>query len=185
MMKLTDEIKKEISEKIIGTTTIHKGSFLELEKIEVKLPNGKSNTREVVRHPGAVAVLAINDEGKILMEYQYRTVVDRIILEIPAGKIDKGEDIKEAALRELKEETGFIAKNIEKLGDVLLAPGYSDEIITIFLAKDLVQDKTSMDPDEFLTSFFMGKEEVLDLIKDGTIDDAKTICAMSYLLLKK
>lgn len=152
------DIKKEndkfdfnsIREKIKKEETVFKGGFLKVNLVEVELPNKKIAYRDVVRHPGAVAILTLNENNEVLLEYQYRTAIDEIIMEIPAGKLEKGEDIKEAALRELKEETGLYANKIEYLGKTLVAAGYSDEIIHIYLAKDLTKGTNDLDEDEFV-----------------------------------
>ncbi len=170
-----------IEEKITGAKTVYKGIFLNVERLTVTLPNGETGERDVIRHPGAVAILALNNKGDILIEKQYRAALDRIILEIPAGKLDRGEDPMAAATRELKEETGFTAGKIRKLGDIALAAGYSDEIISIYLAEDLIEGENNLDTDEFLEIGFIPREKVIELIKNGEIIDSKTICAMKYL----
>lgn len=170
-----------IEEKITGAKTVYKGIFLNVERLTVTLPNGETGERDVIRHPGAVAILALNNKGDILIEKQYRAALDRVILEIPAGKLDRGEDPMAAATRELKEETGFTAGKIRKLGDIALAAGYSDEIISIYLAEDLIEGENNLDTDEFLEIGFIPREKVIELIKNGEIIDSKTICAMKYL----
>lgn len=183
-MKLTKDIEKELRETILEKRKVFKGNFLEIENVDVRLPDGKMGNRDCIRHPGAVSILAFNEKGEILLEYQYRTPVDEVICEIPAGKIDKGEDLEAAALRELKEETGYRANKIKKIGEVLLAPGYCDEILTIYKAEDLVKEETSFDEDERVISFFIGLDEVKEMVREGKIKDAKTLSSLLFLLLK-
>ncbi|MFB0919110.1 MAG: NUDIX hydrolase [Clostridiaceae bacterium] len=173
-----------IEEKINGAKTVYKGIFLNVERLSVTLPNGEKGERDVIRHPGAVAILAVNKNGDILIEKQYRAALNKVILEIPAGKLDPGEDPMNAAIRELKEETGYSAGSIKKLGDIALAAGYSDEIISIYLAQDLVAGSNNLDIDEFLEIDFYPKKKILEQIKNGEIIDSKTICAMTYLELE-
>lgn len=163
---------------------IFQGEIFNVERVVVELPNGQEGIRDIVRHPGAVAILAVNDNGDILLEKQYRTALDQIIFEIPAGKVDLGEDRETAALRELEEETGYSAQNIEFLGDVALAAGYSDEVISVYLAQGLIAGKDKPDEDEFLEWEFIPKDMVMELIRANFIKDSKTICAMLYWEMK-
>ena len=174
---------KNIKEIIISSEQAFKGDFLRIERVTVELPDGKVATRDIVRHPGAVAILALNEAGDILLERQYRTALDEVILEIPAGKVDPGEDRKLTAARELEEETGFTAKELIFLGEVILAAGYSDEKISIYLARDLVCGQEKPDVDEFLEWKFIPQAQVFDLIRENKIQDSKTIAAMLYLKL--
>ncbi|KAF5038632.1 NUDIX hydrolase [Proteiniclasticum sp. QWL-01] len=164
---------------------VFQGDFLKVDRVLVELPNGREGIRDIVRHPGAVAVLAINDEDEILLEYQYRTALDEVILEIPAGKVDPAEDRTAAAHRELEEETGFSARSMEYLGDVALAAGYSDEKISLYLARGLSEGQEHRDEDEFLEWEFVPRSQVLEWIRTNQIQDSKTICAMFYLSLRE
>lgn len=175
--------EKNIREIIISNDQVFEGDFLKVDRVTVELPDGKTGIRDIVRHPGAVAILALNEVGDILLERQYRTALDEVILEIPAGKVDPGEDRKLAAARELEEETGFIPTELDFLGDVILAAGYSDEKISLYLAKGLIKGSEKLDADEFLDWKFMPQLEVLDLIRANKIQDSKTIAAMLYLTL--
>ena len=173
-----------IEEKIEDSKVVYEGVFINVERLTVTLPDGRKGERDVVRHPGAVAVLALNDNGDILMERQYRVPIDQVIYEIPAGKVDPDEDPTASAQRELQEETGYTAGEILRVGEIILAAGYSDEIIEIFIARDLTLGESRMDEDEFLEHEFIPKEKVLQMIKTGEIKDSKTICAMLYLQLQ-
>lgn len=163
---------------------VYQGKIFNVERVLVELPNGQDGIRDILRHPGAVAILAVNDDNEILMEKQYRTALDRVIFEIPAGKVDPGEERASTAIRELEEETGFTTQNIELLGDVALAAGYSDEVISIYLAKDLVAGSDKPDDDEFLEWEFIPKDMVMELIRSNFIQDSKTICAMLYFEMR-
>lgn len=171
----------DISERIDSEKTVYKGIFLKVVRTSVTLPDGNKSERDIVRHPGAVAVLAINQNGEILLERQYRTALDKVILEIPAGKKEDGEDSFETARRELMEETGYRAGRMARLGETVLAAGYSDEVIEIFMAEDLTEGETGMDDDEFLEMEFVSRDKIKKLIMDGTIIDSKTIVSMFYL----
>lgn len=175
---------KNINEIILNSEPVFAGDYLTIDRVMVELPDGRRAYRDVVRHPGAVAVLALNDQGDILLERQYRTALDEVILEIPAGKIDPGEDRGLAAARELEEETGFRSNQLNFLGDVILAAGYSDEKISIYLATELIPGRAKLDEDEFLEWHFVPRNEVLDLIRHNQIQDSKTIAALMFLKLQ-
>lgn len=172
-----------MKEIIKSNEAVYRGDFLTVDRVRVELPDGREGIRDIVRHPGAVAILAINDAGEILLERQYRTALDEIILEIPAGKVDPSEDRTGAARRELEEETGYLCRELVYLGDVVLAAGYSDEKISIYLATGLGQGTQCHDEDEFLEWDFFPREQVLQMIRDNQIQDSKTICAMMYLAI--
>lgn len=174
-----------MKEIIKSSTQVFEGDFLKVDRVLVELPDGQEGVRDIVRHPGAVAVLALNEADEVLLETQYRTALDEVILEIPAGKVDALEDRMAAAKRELEEETGFTAKELTLLGDVALAAGYSDEKITIYLARQLMPGKHKRDADEFLEWQFVPRAKVLQMIRQNIIQDSKTICAMFFLELMK
>lgn len=161
-----------------------RGDFLSMDRIKVTLPNGKTAYRDVLRHPGAVAILVVNEKGEVLLERQYRTPVEKLILEIPAGKLEEGEAPQDSAHRELFEETGMTAQRMEYLGDALLAPGYSDEVIRIYLAKDLTQGQAEPDEDEFLDWGFYDLTLLEEWVRRGLITDAKTLAALYYYRLQ-
>ena len=127
----------DLIETYLDGETVYRGSFFNVEKDRVCLPNGAIATREYIRHPGAVVILPLFDDGTVLLERQFRFPVNRIFLEFPAGKIDKGEDTLDSAKRELKEETGYSASNWQYVTTIHNAIGYSDEQLIVYLAKDL------------------------------------------------
>ncbi|MFC7681949.1 NUDIX domain-containing protein [Paenibacillus sp. GCM10028914] len=164
-------------ETTVSTEQIFEGKIISLQVDTVTLPDGKQATREVVRHPGAVAVLALH-EDKMLVVDQYRQPLGRCEVEIPAGKLERGEDPLEAAKRELQEETGYTCGTIRKLQSFYTSPGFADEIIHLYLAEDLKSGNMKPDEDEFLEMSEITLEEAYQLIKEERISDAKTILAV-------
>ncbi len=164
--------------------TIFKGKVLTLEHDLVKCPNGKLAYREIIRHHGGAAVLLIQNDEVFLIK-QFRYAYQENILEIPAGKLEASEDPKSAALRELEEETGYHTDALEYLGVIYPTVGYTDEKIYLYLAKEATPGETHMDEDECISGAFYPMKQVINWILDGTIKDAKTICAIEYYLLKK
>ena len=158
-----------------ASETIFDGVILHVMRDEVQLPNGNSSGRELIRHVGAVAVVPLLDDGRVIVERQFRYPIDRVITEIPAGKLDsKQEDRLEAAKRELREETGYTAENWLNIGDFHPAAAYSDEKITLYLATGLKKGEQQLDDDEFL---FIDAVPLRDLVADiisGRITDGKT-----------
>ncbi|MDD3238131.1 MAG: NUDIX hydrolase [Candidatus Gastranaerophilales bacterium] len=165
-------------EKKLKSTTIFKGKIITVVKDEVLISNGLLRDREVVKHNGGVVILAEKDD-KILMVKQFRYPVGLTLWELPAGKLDKkNEDILDAAKRELEEETGHKAKNWQSLGFVHTSPGFSSEKLYLFFAKDLTQTEQNLDEGEILKFEAIEKNKVFEMIKNGEITDAKTICAV-------
>lgn len=166
------------TEKTLNVNKIYEGKILDLENVEVLLPNGKTSKREIVRHNGAVAIIAYKDEDTVLFVEQYRKAVEKVLLEIPAGKIEKGEDLLQCAARELEEETGFKSDHFTYLGKIVASPGFCDEYIHIYKAVDLYPgDETLGDDDEFISLREIKVDDIKGMIKDGSIEDAKSICA--------
>ena len=172
-----------LQEKKLNSKTIYSGKIVTLEVDEVELPDGKTSYRECVRHSGGASVLLIK-EGKVLLVKQFRYLYGKPIYEIPAGKLNKGEDPQIAAARELEEETGFKAE-LSHLLDIYPTPGYTDEIIHIYFAEKFEVTKQKLDEDEFLNYCFIDIDTVLKMIERGEIQDAKTIIAVYKYLLKK
>lgn len=170
-----------LDEKILKEKLIYKGSFLDIVNVDIELPNGKNYSRDVVKHPGATAIIAFLDDENIILVEQFRLALNKRILEIPAGKINKNEDIKECAKRELQEETGYIAGNLEYLGCIATAPGFCDEIIYLYKATALTLGNKHEDEDEFTNVKVMNINNVKEMIKKGEIIDGKTISVFSYL----
>ncbi|CAM3313628.1 MULTISPECIES: NUDIX hydrolase [Paenibacillus] len=181
-MNVTGSSNREASNKMLEETTISTqpvfdGKIISLQVDTVRLPDGQTATREVVRHPGAVAVLALKGD-KMLVVDQFRQPLGRCEVEIPAGKLERGEDPMEAAKRELQEETGYACGSIRKLHSFYTSPGFADEIIHLYLAEDLVSGAMNPDEDEFLQLMEVTLEEAYDLIREERISDAKTILAV-------
>lgn len=166
------------NEKTLEVENIYKGKIINLNIHKVILPNNTVAYREVITHPGAVAILPIDKEGKILFVKQFRKAVEEELLEIPAGKMEAGEDPEKCALRELEEETGFLASQLIFISTIYTSPGFSNEVIHIYLAKDLIVGKRNLDEDEFIDLYKYNFIEALNLIKSGKIKDAKTIAAI-------
>ena len=170
---------ERLEEKMIASTKIFDGNVLHVIKDEVELPNGNKATREVIRHIGAVCVVPVTDDGRVVMERQFRYPIDQIISEIPAGKLDsREEDRLEAAKRELREETGYTADEWIDMGIYYPAAAYTDEKITMYLAKGLRQGERELDEDEFLDVKLIPIEELVENIMSGKIKDGKTQVAI-------
>ncbi|MEC3758899.1 ADP-ribose pyrophosphatase [Bacillus halotolerans] len=178
---------KHLEEKTIAKEQIFSGKVIDLYVEDVELPNGKTSKREIVKHPGAVAVLAVTDEGKIIMVKQFRKPLERTIVEIPAGKLEKGEEPEYTALRELEEETGYTAKKLTKITAFYTSPGFADEIVHLFLAEELsvLEEKRELDEDEFVEVMEVTLEDALKLVESREVYDAKTAYAIQYLQLKE
>lgn len=177
---------KKFEEKTIDTTEIYKGKVINLQIDDVVLPDGKTAKREIVKHPGAVAVIALTQDNKIIMVEQYRKALERSLLEIPAGKLEPGELPELTAARELEEETGYAAGKLNHLISFYTSPGFADEIIHLYEASDLrkLENPVSGDEDEFVELYELTIEEAVKLVKDKKIYDAKTAYAVLYLQLK-
>lgn len=165
----------ELHERILSEDVAWRGKLLDVRTLEVELPNGRHTGRDVIRHPGASAVVALTETGKIVLVRQYRTAIDRVTVEIPAGKLDPGEDPEDCARRELLEETGFKAGRINLLTTIAPAVGYSDELIHIYMATGLTFVGASPDDDEFVNVDLVPLHELIDAVLDGKIQDTKTV----------
>ena len=162
-----------------GSQEIFDGVILHLYKDTVQLPNGKPAIREVIRHVGAVGVIPVTEDGKVLVERQFRYPLNRVITEIPAGKLDSfTEDRLSAAKRELEEETGYTAAEWIDMGDYYPTPAYCDERITLYLARGLSLGQRHLDEDEFLNFAFVPLSDLVDAVMSGRITDGKTQVAV-------
>lgn len=170
-----DERDADLHEQVLTQETAWSGKIFDVECLEVKLPNGHVSRRDVVRHHGAVAVVALTESGKIALVRQYRTALDRVTVEIPAGKLEPGEDPLDCAKRELKEETGFVAGRIAYLTTIASSCGFTDELIHLYLATQLSFEGASPDEDEFLNVDLVDIQDLVDAVLDGKIEDAKTV----------
>ena len=157
------------------------GHFLKVTRDRIKLPDGSESQREFIRHPGAVVILPLLPDGRVLLERQFRYPNDRVFIEFPAGKIDPGEDPLATAKRELEEETGYTATEWTFVCTIHNAIAYSDEHLDIFLARDLTQGEAKLDEGEFLELFSATIPELLDMVKRGEITDVKTIIGTFWL----
>ena len=180
--------ERKLREIQVGTEDIFDGVILNVKRDRVRLPNGHESVREVICHVGAVCVVPVTEDGRVVVERQYRYPIDQVITEIPAGKLDsKEEDRLHAAKRELAEETGITADHWTDMGLYYPAPAYSDEKIIMYLAQGLHLGKQHLDEDEFLNVEFVPLEELVEEILSGTITDGKTQVAIlkAAMLLKK
>lgn len=165
----------KLEETTLGSCRVFEGKIINLRVDEVELPNGKRATREVVEHPGAVAVAALTEKGEIVLVRQFRKPAEEVLLEIPAGKLDPGEKPLDCVRRELMEETGITAECIKPLLSYYTTPGFSNEVIHLFLATGLRRGEAAPDKDEFLEVTYLPLSEALRLVREGKIRDAKTI----------
>lgn len=180
MFKLIREKILDLTEKRLNSETVFKGKLLHVLRDMVSLPDGAAAVREYITHPGAVVVIALKENGKLLFERQFRYPVGQVFLELPAGKIDAGEDITETARRELLEETGYIASEWRYLGVMHPCIGYANERIEIFLATGLTEGEARLDEGEFLELTELSLEEAREAVREGQITDAKTITCLFW-----
>jgi ADP-ribose pyrophosphatase len=168
----------DLQEKTLASETIFEGRVVHLVRDTVQLANGKETTREVVRHPGGVCVLALTDENKVVMVRQFRYAHGIVQLEIPAGKLEYGENPRECGIRELEEETGYEAGSFEFFGKMIPTAAYVGEVIYIYIARDLRKTVQKLDEDEFLEVVEIDFAEAVQMALDGGITDAKTQIAL-------
>lgn len=168
----------DLTERFQSREDVFHGRILTVHVDTVELPNGRPALREVADHPGGVAVLALDGENNVLAVTQYRYVFRRPVLEIPAGKLEPGEDPGEAGLRELREETGAVPGRYEPLGKLLPSPGCYGEVLYLYLARDLRMDAQHLDEDEFLNVERIPFDEMVRRCLSGEIEDAKTLAAV-------
>ena len=178
---------KDLTEKTIARSTVFQGCLLRLDVDQVELPDGNTAPREYIRHPGGVGVVALTDEGEVLLVRQYRYPYSEIVTEIPAGKRDPGEDPLTTGMRELEEETGYRAANYTPLGVMYPTPGCCDEKVYLYLATGLTQAEAHPDEDEFVEVERLPLEEMVRRVMAGEITDAKTQIAIlkTKLLLEE
>ena len=165
----------ELKETFVSRQEIFHGRIVDLRVDTVRLPNGHLTTREVIDHPGGVAVVAIDENDNVLTVKQYRYAFQTVLEEIPAGKLDPGEDPLECANRELLEETGMVAEKMAFLTTIASSDGFTDELIHIYMATGLTFGKSSPDDDEFINVDLVEVSELVDAVLDGRIEDAKTV----------
>ena len=168
----------DYTENKIRTINGYNGLIVKVELDRISLPDGKEAYREVVRHPGGVSILALDDENNVVCVRQYRYCFGEHLLEIPAGKLEYGEDPYECAVRELSEETGITAGKIVSLGEIYPSPGFCKEVLHLYLAMDLSYGKAHLDPGEFLDVIKVPFDELLGQVMSGEIKDGKTVAAV-------
>ncbi len=170
-----------LREERISGEDIYGGIFLKMKRDKIALPNGENAIREYLTHPGAVAVVAILDDGRVLLERQYRYPIAKACIEIPAGKLENGEDHLLCAKRELEEETGYTAKKWSYIRRIHPVISSSTELIDIYLAEDLVPGKSHLDDEEFLDVFAASLDQLIGWVEDGEITDVKTTISAYWL----
>lgn len=181
MKNLYSDDHPHLSETQLESSQVYRGKLLDLRLDRVRLPDGKESTREYVLHQGAVVIIPVLDNGDLIFERQFRYPLRRAFLELPAGKIDPGEDIRDTAIRELLEETGHTADEWRYLGVMHPCIGYSNERIEIFMARGLRRESGQrLDHGEFLDVLSLEMDEALQAVREGRITDGKTITALFW-----
>ncbi len=168
----------DLCEKTISTKEIFKGKIINVTLDTVELPNGHTASRELVAHPGGVGVICVDGDGNVITVKQYRKPFDKIVEEIPAGKLDPGEEPEVAARRELEEETGFRAKNFQHIGTYYSSPGFCNEKIHLYLATELQKVNAHPDEDEFLKICTRKLDDLVNDVISGNVADGKTAIAV-------
>lgn len=181
MLETEQGAAMDLKETCLSTALVYEGNFIQVRKDSVQLPDGGVGSREYIVHPGAVAVLAMLENGKLVMERQFRYPLQREFIELPAGKIESGEDILLCAQRELLEETGYVASEWTHLATTCPCIGYADEHIEYFLARGMNHQGSQPDNGEFLEVFELSLAESMEWIRQGKIDDSKTIVGLFWL----
>lgn len=175
----------EFNEKTLTSELVYSGKLLKVYRDTAELISGRTACREVVRHPGAVVVVPVDGEGNVYLVRQFRYPCGRALLEVPAGKLEPGEDPFEAARRELSEEIGAQASRWTELGRLLPTPGFCDELQYVYLARDLTFGDTHPDEDEFLETVRLPLEDAAAMAADGRLEDAKTVAALLRACVRK
>ena len=162
-------------EKTVSSEKVFEGKVIKLRVDKVAMPDDSLATREVVEHPGGVGIVAVNDKDEIFLVRQFRKPIEKVIYEIPAGKLDSGEPHRECGIRELSEETGMKAENFEYLGYIYPSPGFVDEVTHVYCATGLTQGETHPDDDEYLDVECMPLERAYEMVMNNEISDAKSV----------
>jgi len=173
--------KKDLTEHFVSGDEVFSGKLLRVRRDVVRLPDGSESVREYIRHPGAVLIVALFDDGRVLLERQFRYPHGREFIELPAGKLEPGEPHLETARRELLEETGYAAAEWRRLGVIHTSIGYTDESIEMFLARGLEKRAAKLDDGEFLEVFDVPLDEALAMVRDGRITDAKSVAGLLWV----
>ena len=170
-----------LQESKIDGELVYQGHFLKVQRDAIRLPDGKPAVREFIRHPGAVVILPLFEDGSVLLERKFRYPLDQVFVEFPAGKIDAGEDHLECAKRELREETGYTASQWQFVCTIHNAIAYSDEHLELYLARGLQAGERKLDEGEFLDVFSMPLSELLEQVRQGKVTDVKTLIGAFWL----
>jgi len=183
---MNDELLPELQpahlkETRLDSATVYRGHFLHAVRDTVRLPNGERGVREYVQHPGAVMIIPLLDDGRVVVERQYRYPLQRAMIEFPAGKLDPGEDILACARRELREETGYVAREWARAGVLHPVLAYADEFIEIWFARGLTLGERELDAGEFLDVLAVSPAQLLEAARDGIVTDAKTLTGLLWL----
>jgi ADP-ribose pyrophosphatase len=165
--------------KVLNSRHVYAGRLFDLKVDEIEFKDGVVAQREIIRHPGAVAMVAIDPEGRVLLVSQYRHPAGARMLEIPAGTLEADEDPEEAVRREMQEEVGYLPNSIESIGGFYVAPGYCDEYIRLYVCTDLEPSEAEADEDEDIEVEELTPDEALAKVEDGSISDAKSIIALT------
>ena len=180
-VRAMDGVDEHLVERRVRSDSVYSGHFLQVRRDEIRLPDGKASTREYIVHPGAVMIVPITDDGQLVVERQHRYPLDRVLLEFPAGKLDPNETTLHCAQRELREETGYRAREWAYAGRLHNAPAYSDEFIEIWLARGLVAGAQELDDGEFVEVHTMTEAALLAQVASGELTDAKTMVGLLKL----
>lgn len=168
----------DLTEQTVDSRILYDGKILRLRRDTALLPNGSHALREVVEHPGGVGIVAIDDDGCVLLVKQFRYPLGQLLSEIPAGKLERGEDHRLAALRELSEETGATAGKLTYMGFIYASPGFCDEAIHLYLAQELTFGALHPDEDEFLEPERVPLDKLVQMALDGTLTDGKSVAGV-------
>lgn len=177
--------QRNLDETFISSKVAFAGRLLKVNIDTVTLPNGRETTRELIHHPGAVGVVPILDDGSMVFVKQYRYPLGTVLYEIPAGKLDPDEDPDVCARRELSEETGYSAREWQKLTSIVTTPGFTDEVIHLYAARGLEKYAQHTDEDEFIDIVVLTPQQVKQMVLEGTIYDSKTLSALCLMELLK
>jgi len=175
--------KQDLTETFVSGGEVFGGRMLKVHRDTVRLPDGRQSVREYVRHPGAVLAVPLFEDGRVLLERQYRYPHGRDFIELPAGKLEPGEPHLDTVKRELQEETGYVASEWTRLGVIHPSIGYADEAIEMFVARGLEKREVKLDEGEFLECFTVPFDEAIAMVRDGRITDGKTIAALLWVKL--
>lgn len=171
-------MSEHFQEKLIDEQLVYDGHLLKLFIRNVEFAKGRRGKREIIKHPGAVAMVPLMDDGRVMLIHQYRSAITNALYEIPAGTLEPNEDPQSAAIRELREEIGYRPGTLQKLGGIYVAPGYSTEYIHIYLASALQHDPLDADADEMIRPHPVSLNTAIEMISKGQIEDAKTVSGL-------